>query len=215
MPKGRLRIWLPAIVVLVAAAALIVYYFTHQPQRPNFQGAPGPRTPGQRPPAGMRPPMEEGSETFTLLGNIAIAFGALSFWWFLFKKKLGSPNALIKKTGKLLYKAHTFTGYLALILTTVHGGYYLITKFSDVKTKSGLAGFLLLLTLAVYGMLYKRVKNKDMRKTHFVLTNAWLVVLCIHAGGFFFFMIVVTVALWALLWLISKRAQKPALHTEN
>lgn len=212
MQKGRLRIWLPAILVLVAAAALIVYYFTHQPQTPNFQGA---DTPGDHPPADLQPDEEEGSETFTLLGNIAIAFGALSFWWFLFKKKLGSPNALIKKTGKLLYKVHTFTGYLALILVTVHGGYYLITKFSDVNAKSGLAGFLLLLALAVYGMLYKRVKNKDMRKTHFVLTNAWLVVLCIHAGGFFFAMIGTTVALWALLWFLSKRAKKSVLQTDN
>ncbi|MBL0386446.1 hypothetical protein JJB07_07280 [Tumebacillus sp. ITR2] len=214
MEKGRLRIWVPAILVILVSAALIAYYYYSIPTR----------VPGQRPPMGegmgngQRPPgmhKEEGNEIFTLLGNIAIAFGGLSFWWFLFKKKLGTPNNLIKKTGKLLYKVHTYTGYIALILVTIHGGYYLITKFSDAKVKSGLAGFLLLLALAIYGMLFQRVKNKDMRKTHFVLTNAWLVVLCIHAGGFFFFMICATVVVWGLVWYLSKNAKKPELRPEN
>jgi hypothetical protein len=216
--KKNFRVLIPALLVAATSVALIIYYYLHMPARPprvpgGMQGAPG----GGMPP-GPGGGKKQGNEFFTLLGNGAILFGILSFWWFLFKKKLASPLPFVKEVGKKLYVVHTYTGYVALLLVVVHGGYYLLTDISNNNILTGLAGFALLMALAVYGWLYKRSKhgkNKALRQTHFLLSILWLLVLFIHAGGFFVVMVIATVALAVLLWWLERKKQTTLVPEPN
>jgi ABC-type Fe3+ transport system permease subunit len=195
--KQNRRILLPAIIIMLISLLLVLYYYYTLPARPT-----GPH-PGVHP----HPDKERGFD-FTLFGNIAIACGAVSYWWFLFKKMLTSPSKPLKKIAKRIYSIHTYMGWAALVLVIIHGAYYLITDLQNTKLFTGIAAFLLLLALAMYGWLYRRVRNKFMRTSHFILGNAWLVALLVHAGGFFIFMVVITVLLWCVIRFMDSSARK-------
>lgn len=196
------RVFIPVVLVTLVFLGLALYSYYERSLHPikDFHD--------KLPKGVRRPEGSRGGFDFTLLGNIAIALGAISYWWFLFKKKLASPSKPLKKWGKRLYSVHTYTGYTALILVIIHGSYYLVTKLNDPKILTGIAAFVIMLALATYGYLYRRVKNKFMRTSHFMLSNIWLVALFIHAGGFFFFMVVVTIALWAVIHFIDKKKKQ-------
>ncbi|WP_155837207.1 hypothetical protein [Aneurinibacillus terranovensis] len=202
----KLRVFIPVIMVTLASLILIVYslYLTPHPSGPPEGGNP------PNPPAGM-PPKQNNGFDFTLLGNIAIACAAVSYWWFLFKTKLSSPSKPLKKVVKRLYSIHTYTGWSALVLIIIHGGYYLITDLHNSKLLTGVAAFCIMLALAIYGWLYKRVRNKFMRTSHFILSNIWLLAVFIHAGGFFIVMVVITVVLWVILRIMDSIKDKKTL----
>ncbi|WCK54909.1 hypothetical protein PP175_02525 [Aneurinibacillus sp. Ricciae_BoGa-3] len=207
MSQNR-RAFIPVILVTLISVLLIAYFFY------TTSNAPRPHQ-GIHPPNGSHGmPHPDGKKgfDFTLFGNIAIACGAISYWWFLFKKKLASPSKPLKKVAKRLYSIHTYTGWAALVFIIIHGGYYLITDFHNSKIFTGLAAFLLLLALALYGWLYKRVRNKFMRTSHFILGHIWLVALLIHTGGFFIFMVIVTLALWLIVRWVDLSAKKTVSH---
>lgn len=124
-----------------------------------------------------------------------------------FKKKLTSTSIPIRKLGKLLYNIHKFIGWTALVLILVHGVYYLITKLQDDKIFTGLAAFLILLTLAGYGWLIKRVRNSLMRKVHMFLSIVWIPALLLHAGGTAIITVVVTAAFWILVIFMERWTQ--------
>jgi hypothetical protein len=203
------RVFLPVIAVTLVSFLLIAYFLYTTSHAPRLQ----PRVPNPNGSlAGIRRPEGKKGFDFTLFGNIAIACGAISYWWFLFKKKLASPSKPLKKIAKRLYSIHTYTGWAALVLIIIHGGYYVITDLHNSKLLTGIAAFLLLLTLAIYGWLYKRVRNKFMRTSHFILAHIWLVALLIHTGGFFIFMVIVTVILWLVIRWVDLSAKKTASH---
>lgn len=201
MNKSR-RVLIPAILVILASILLIAYAFYTMPQHPT-----GPV--GGHPPSGMPRPDHKKGFDFSIFGNLAIACGAICYWWLLFKKKLSTPSKPLKKWAKRIYSVHTYTGWAALVLIIIHGGYYLVTDLHNAKILTGVAAFLLMLALAIYGWLFRRVKNKFMRTSHFILSNIWLVALLIHAGGFFIFMAVFTIVLWVVLTKIDSSAKKP------
>ncbi|GIM46359.1 hypothetical protein DNHGIG_19080 [Collibacillus ludicampi] len=207
MNQGR-RVLIPAILVAFVSVLLVIYSYYTMPLHP--QGSPA----GVHPPAGSHtgiPPREGKNHfDFTILGNIAIFCGVFSYWWFLFKKKLTSPSQSLKKMSKRIYSLHTYTGWIALVLIIIHGGYYLITDLHHPKLLTGVAAFILLLGLAIYGWLYKRVRNKYLRTSHFILSNVWFMALLIHAGGFFILMVVVTFVLWAVIGIMDWSAKKAA-----
>ncbi|MCH5586629.1 hypothetical protein MK805_16970 [Shimazuella sp. AN120528] len=197
MKKDK-RVFIPIILISLIFLFFVAYsaYKTSLQPPGNHQSTP---------PNGIHNLNEQKGFDFTIFGNAAIVLGAISYWWLLFKKKLASPFKPLKLWGKRLYAIHTFTGWIALILVIIHGTYYLFTKFDDPKLLTGIAAFLILLTLAIYGWFYQRVKNKYIRTSHFILSHIWLIALFIHAGGLFFFMIVVTILLWATITWIDKR----------
>ncbi|WP_027091678.1 hypothetical protein [Cohnella thermotolerans] len=200
------KAFIPAALVAFASIALIVYSF--------YASSRGRGHPPNMPAAGARPPggeREEGLDPFTLFGTLAVVCGAVSFTWLRFKKKLVSPSPIVKKLAKLLYRVHPFTGWAALLLIAAHGSYFLVTKLNDHKIYTGLASFLILLALAGYGFLIKRVRNKWLRKAHFYLSLLWIPALLLHAGGSFLGTALATAAVWAAVWLLERATQpKPA-----
>jgi hypothetical protein len=158
---------------------------------------------------------EESGDLFTTLGTTAVICGAVSFAWLLFRKKLASPSKPVRKLGKLLYKIHTFTGWAALALIAVHGTYFLLTKSQDGKIYTGLAGFLIVLALAGYGLAINRVKNKYLRLVHRMLSFAWIPVLLLHAGGSFIAAALATMALWGAIWFAERLAEGKGVEEGN
>lgn len=188
--KTNVGRYLPAIGMILVAIVLIGYsYFT------KF-AAPLPRHHG------------EGGGIFKLLGNVSILFGGLSFSWFLLKKKLKSPLKIVKIAAKKSYSFHTTFGFIGLILVVIHGGYYLITDFSNRNTLTGIAAFLILACLAAYGYIFKRSKNKVLKKVHYYLSYVWILAILIHGGGL---VIATGVGLVALYFIITYVERKPAL----
>lgn len=140
-------------------------------------------------------------EIFTLLVEGGILLGAASFSWFIFKKKLKDSTKFIKTIGKKVYNLHTYFGWAALILVVLHGGYFLVTDPSNRNNYTGIAGFLILVCLAVYGLLTKGTKNKSTKKVHFMLTFIWAAAILIHGGSFVLFACGLLAGLFILLSL--------------
>ncbi|WML55212.1 hypothetical protein RCG17_11835 [Neobacillus sp. PS3-12] len=195
--KTNVRKYLPAIGMILIAIVLIGYsYFTK-----SAAHHPGPP-----------PQEEEGGGIFKLLGNVSILFGGLSFSWFLLKKKLKSPLKLVKIAAKKSYSFHTTFGFIGLILVIIHGGYYLITDFSNRNTFTGIAAFLILACLAAYGYIFKRSKNKVLKKVHYYLSYVWIVAILIHGGGF---VIATAAGLLFVYFLTSYFERKPILGVKR
>lgn len=198
-PSGK-AVWIPA--ALMAAVSLLCIAWSLYLQGSGKHLAP-PGGAGM-PPRGER---EEELEPFKLLGTLAVFCGAVSFTWFRFKKKLKSPSLPVKQMGKLLHKVHKMTGWAALLLIAIHGAYYLITKFGDHRIYSGLAAFLILLAIACYGFLIRRIHSPWMRKTHFFLSLLWIPLLLLHAGGSVIAAAAAVAALSMLVPILEKRAR--------
>ncbi|WHY85554.1 hypothetical protein QNH39_23565 [Neobacillus novalis] len=104
---------------------------------------------------------------------------------------------------------HNVIGYGILILGTAHGAYYLITeKLTGKGVLNGIAAFLLLLTVGIYGFLIRRIKNKYTRKVHFWVSNASLIALLIHAGNSFILPAIVTLAAWGIFELAERMSSR-------
>lgn len=194
--KHSRSVFVPAVVIVLASLSLILYAFfgiVHE-------GGP----PGLR-------PGERGSEgIFKTMGTIAVWCGAVSFAWFRLKLRRRSPSPLVKKLVKLFDRAHQLAGYAALALIAAHGIYFLTQARIKDDTYTGIAGFALLLSLAVYGFLIRRVKNKHLRKIHFLLATAFAVAAIIHAGGSAIIALLSTIVFWGLVWLMERRASQSA-----
>jgi hypothetical protein len=173
--KKNIREYFPVITTALISIVLIILSNYYHPAHPHPD--PGKFT-------GRRPERREGGGIFKLLGNGAVLAGALSFSWYLFKKKLKSPFQVIKTAAKKAHSVHTYVGWIALALVAVHGGYYLITDFKNENILTGAAAFLLLLCLAGYGYILKRKKKKTVRSAHFILSIMWIAAILIHGGGF-------------------------------
>jgi hypothetical protein len=194
------KIYIPAIIVLFFCATLIAYEFYLSPT-----GGPGGH--GHHPEGGFQPKDHSSfREIFNWFGTIAIIGGAITYSWVRFKKKLKSSSPFIKKFSKLLFRVHTIIGYGILILGTAHGAYYLITeKLTGKGVLNGIAAFLLLLTVGVYGFLIRRIKNKYTRNVHFWVSNASLIALLIHAGGSFILPALGTLAVWGIFEIAERQ----------
>ncbi|MCM2533133.1 hypothetical protein NDK43_12920 [Neobacillus pocheonensis] len=202
--KNNVRKYIPAFAIIVIGILLIGYsYFTKSAG--THQGPP---------PSGILPNKheEEGLGIFKLLGNGAILLGALSFSWFLLKKNLKSSSKLIKTIVKKSYSFHTVFGFVGLILVVIHGGYYLITDFSNHNTLTGIAAFLIMACLAGYGYYFKKSKNKLLKKVHYYLSFVWIIAIFIHGGGF---VITTGAGLLLIVFLISYIEKKPKLKLKG
>jgi hypothetical protein len=202
---------MPAILVAILSLLLIAYYYYfsmhgNHPKPP--QGGVGGPQGGTRP----GPDGGKGSGIFLTLGTLAVISGAVSFSWFFLKKKLKSPSILIKKLAKIFNVAHYYTGWIALIFIAIHGTYYLFTKLDDPNIFSGLAAFILILTLAIYGYKLKRKPNRFIRKTHFLLSLLWIVALVVHTGGTFILVASITLMIWAIIWIVELKTKSAKLN---
>nr|WP_206109311.1 hypothetical protein [Paenibacillus sp. HB172176] len=186
MSKNK-KVWIPAIFTVAAAILLLVYYFlTPHPRIREHEH-----------------PMEGIVKT---LGTISLYMGAVSFSWYWFKRKRKSPSQLLRKVGKMLHAIHQPLGWATLLFIAVHGAYFLIIKPHDHKIMSGIANFLLLLTLAGYGYFILRIRNKWMRTVHRMLAIAWVPILFFHAGGSVIAATAATLAAGGLAWLVERSA---------
>ncbi|HJV46096.1 MAG TPA: hypothetical protein VJ824_10280 [Bacillota bacterium] len=201
MMKNSRAVFIPAILVSLVSLFLIGYGVVTMMQHVGGHPGVGPN--------GEMQPHERNvvKEIFNNIGNVAIACGAISFYWLLFKKKLTSSSMVIKKFAKKIYKAHTYVGWAAFVLTVAHGAYFLL-DFDHPKYLTGLAAFLLLLAIATYGWLIKRFNNKYMRTSHLILSSLWIVALLIHAGGFMILVTAITLLTWAALKVVDLRGKQ-------
>ncbi|WP_426451341.1 hypothetical protein ACP26L_04310 [Paenibacillus sp. S-38] len=196
------KVWIPAVIAVIAGLVLIAYSFYAQKSgiRPMPPGG------GE----GMPPREEEAFEPFKLMGTLSVVLGGISFMWMRFKKKLTSTSGVIKKAGRLLYRVHPWTGWAALALVLIHGVYYLFTKLQDHAVFTGLAAFVILLTLAGYGWSIKRARGGYKRKVHFFLSIAWIPALLLHAGGSAVLTVVVSALVWMLVPMVERWTQSRA-----
>jgi ABC-type Fe3+ transport system permease subunit len=197
--KQNLKGYIPVIITAFISITLIILFYYHQPAHPQH-------LPGKF--SGKRPERHEGGGIFKLMGSGAIIVGAFSFSWYLLKKKLKSPFKIIKMTAKKVFSFHTFAGWAALALVAIHGGYYLITDFTNTKNLTGAAAFLLLLCLAVYGYMLNRKKKKVMRSAHFILCIMWIIAAFVHGGSLVIICGVVLAVLFVGITWFEKREKK-------
>lgn len=198
-PKGK-SLYAPVILAIIIGVLLVGYsFYSHSTGTPPERPAGG---------AGMPPhEHEEGLELFKTMGTIAVILGGISFMWLRFKKKLASPSVPVKKLGRFLYRIHQLTGWAALVLILVHGTYYLLQqkKIEDIYT--GLAAFLFLLLLAVYGLMIRKTKKPALKKVHFTLSVAWIPFLLVHAGGSAITTVIASVVVWFFIGFLEKWTQ--------
>ncbi|WP_026695240.1 hypothetical protein [Peribacillus kribbensis] len=196
----------PALIAAAACLLLILYSLLaarhgleHQPSGPFKNGGPA---------GSFRHEKDNLKEAFKFLGTIAVYAGALNFLWFYFKKKLKSPLSYIKIAGRYLHKFHTYIGWAGLIAAAVHGVYFLLKEFQDEHVLTGISSILILLTLAVYGWLFKKLRSKKLiRQIHFYLACLFLLVLLIHAGGTMFAAAAIIIGICVIVWFLDSRAQ--------
>ncbi|MBM7652222.1 hypothetical protein [Neobacillus cucumis] len=214
----KIRTYLPAILIILIAAGILIYQalskqdvpddLKHKMQEAAKNGQN--LTPEQM--KAMRGKGDGGGLKgwMTQVGNVSIFLGTVAFWWFRFKKKMTSKVPFIKKLSKFLYKVHNFVGWTALVLTAVHGAYFLYTKkLGDHDQLSGIAAGLILLTLAMYGYVIRKIKNKWTRQVHRLLSFAWLIALAFHAGGFFGTCVGASIGLWILIEFFERSQSQP------
>ncbi|MFC7395458.1 hypothetical protein [Scopulibacillus cellulosilyticus] len=205
MNKNK-SIFIPVFIVAVISLLLVVYsYVAPHASHHGLFGEGHPSKGGEH----LR---RELSSSFKLFGTFAIILGAFNFSWFFIKKQMRSPSKLIKKLGKWVYKMHEYTGWAIFVLIAFHGGYFLLEDFQNPHIKTGLAAFVLLITLVIYGWLLKRTRQQNnrklLRKGHFFLSSLWIVALLFHAGGTILTIAGITLAVWVLVWLIVWKAKK-------
>lgn len=208
------KMYIPAIIIIFFCAALIAYEFYISPT--IGPGGHGPRPGSGLPPKGQQFEKSSLRGIFNWFGTIAIIGGAITYSWVRFKKKLKSSSPFIKKFSKLLFRVHNVIGYTILILGTAHGAYYLITeKLTGKGVLDGIAAFLLLLTVGVYGFLIRRIRNKYTKKVHFWVSNASLIALLIHAGGSFILPAAGTLAVWGIFEFAERTVIQKQLAKEE
>ncbi|MCC3371532.1 hypothetical protein [Cohnella sp. REN36] len=193
--KPDKKVWIPAVAAAIIAVLLIAVSlyagWTHERPDGKIPHPPGPRNEGL-------------GEYATTLGTIALFAGAAGFSWFWFRKRLKSPSGLVRRAGKLLYAWHKPLGWVTVSLIAIHGAYLGIAKFGDDKVYTGLAGFIVLVTLAGYGHLIRRVRNRWMRAVHRSLGLLLAPVLIVHAGGSAILAILAALAVGAAVSLLER-----------
>lgn len=210
MSKNK-KVWVPAMIAIVAAVLLMAYYAYTVFSHGGGELHPRPQGGGQGSLREGMPFPPEGEHDgyggyFSTLGTIALYLGAAGFSWFWFKKKQKSPSKLVRSAGKLLHSIHKLSGWITLLLIAVHGIYFLITKLHDDKIFTGLAGLAILLTLVGYGYFINKVRNKWMRTVHRSLGIVWVPVLLLHAGGSAIVAVLACMAVGGLIWLLERSA---------
>ncbi|MFD2333564.1 hypothetical protein ACFSR7_30245 [Cohnella sp. GCM10020058] len=202
--KQKRTLYIPAAISLLAGIVLILYAFFGVAHQGIDHGGP---SPGNLPPGlGRR---EQGSEgVFRTLGTVAVWCAAISYTWLRLKKKRRSPSAFVKKLVALFNRLHQPVAYAALVLIAAHGIYFLTQAVVKDDAFTGIAAFLLLMTLAVYGFLIRRLKSKHTRKIHFGLATAFGVAALIHAGGSAIIATLSIVVLWGLIEFVERMASR-------
>ncbi|WJQ80218.1 hypothetical protein [Brevibacillus brevis] len=111
---------------------------------------------------------------------------------------------------------HLFTGWAALVFSILPGSYYLLTEQLTHKGMlNGIAAFLLLLVLAVYGWLFQRVRTEFMKEIHSYLSFIGLIVLFIHTGGHSIITVTGTILVLIAVWLIVFFTRHADPHTKS
>jgi predicted ferric reductase len=199
---------IPAILIAILSTILILYTLFLSPAKDSRGGPPPDRK--QQNVNGQFQRQDDAAGNYKTLGDIAIICAAVSFTWLRFKKKRVSLYKPVKKLANLLYSIHTYMGWAAIILITVHGGYYILKDFNNHSVLSGIAAFLLLLTLAIYGWLFRRAKKPIIRKIHYLLACSLIVAALVHAGNFVILTALLTIAAWFIIGWVEKAAMQKA-----
>lgn len=147
-------------------------------------------------------------DVFEQVGKLAMIFGAISFTWFLMKKKLASKVVHVRKFAKWFYQAHIYTGWLAFGLVAAHGTYFALTKWEEDDVITGLIAAGILVVLVVMGIVLKSRRDAKVRKAHFVLAIVWLIAAMIHTTDTIPMILLVLGGSWGIIWLFERRERQ-------
>ncbi len=199
--KTKLPIMIPFILILCISIGILVYsLFTSSSPDVNRIPRPMEGEGGFQPEGGI-------GEAFKWLGTMAVWLVAFSVSWYGFKR-LKKKTKVMKKASKYTFRWHHWAGWIAVGLIAVHATFFLVTKLSDPNVKTGLAAFIPLATLAVYGLLLQRAPKPFIRLLHKLLAAFTLIVIAIHAGGTFWAALSAVVVAWLLAWAYERHKQK-------
>lgn len=197
--KNNRVVMVPAIIVTIVCVGLIIFSFfsTLGGEKEIILGHKG---------------EDQFRGLFKNFGNLTILFGTISYSWFIFKKNLKSRFKWLRTIGKRIFSLHPYVGGASLGFAVLHGVYF-ITDIGDKSYFTGIASILLLFTIVGYGWAIKRVRNKYIKKTHFVLSNIWPVAILLHGGGLVIFMAVFLGFLFVLFkWMENRKVLKATNH---
>lgn len=208
------KLFIAFIIVMVLAIGAITYHYILHPAQLSLSGDGKGEHHGPPPGGEFRKDGEGFSNDLTTvkgwkgimkqLGEISIIVAAVSFGWFVLKKKIGSKSKVVKTTVKTLFNVHVWTGWVVIGLALVHSVYFLLTDFSSRLTWTGISATVIMLGLLVYGYYIRRVKNKFLKAFHRWLSFAWLPVLFLHGGGIVVQMIIISALVFVVVRLVDR-----------
>ena len=202
MSKSK-RVWIPAIIAIAVTVLFVGYYYYYISWNGNGDGVLR-RLAAEQLAKGVVDRNVRIAIFFNDLGTISVFLGAVCFSWFWFKQKLRSSSMIMRRVGKLIHSLHNFFGWSALILSFSHGIYCLFVEIHDQHIYSGIASFVILLTIVGYGYMSRKVRNKWMRAIHRWLSIVWIPVLWIHAGWDVILATIATLAVGVIVILLER-----------
>ncbi|MCR8632175.1 hypothetical protein [Paenibacillus radicis (ex Xue et al. 2023)] len=145
---------------------------------------------------------------FNDMGTIAVYLGAVCISLLWLKRKLRSPSKIVRRIGKLFLTLHNYSGWAALIFVCAHGIYFMLVEIHDQHIYSGIASFIIMLTIAGYGYSIRKIRNKWMRVIHRCLSIVWIPVLWIHAGWDLIFAAILSLVVLVLVIMVEKAMER-------
>ncbi len=203
MNKSK-RIWfLPAIIAITVTVLFVGYYYYYISRYGNGDSTLR-RLAAEQLAKGAVDPNVRTAIFFNDLGTISVFLGAACLSWLWFKQKLRSSSRIVRRLGKLLHSLHNFLGWSVLLLSFSHGVYCLFVEIQDQHIYSGIASFVILLTLVGYGYRLRKVRHKWMRAIHRWLSIVWIPVLWVHAGWDAILATIAILAVGAIVILLER-----------
>ncbi|MEK3719702.1 hypothetical protein [Paenibacillus sp. FSL H8-0034] len=198
-----LRVWIPSIIA-VAIAVLFLGYFCYYISWYGNGDSDLKRLATEQLAKGEVDLRVRIGILFNDMGTVAVYLGAVCISLLWVKRKLRSPSKIVRRIGKLFLTLHNYSGWTALILVCAHGIYFMFVEIQDQHIYSGIASFIFILTIAGYGYLIRKVRNKRMKFIHRYLSIAWIPVLWVHAGWDLVFATISTLVVVVLVNIVEK-----------
>jgi len=125
-------------------------------------------------------------------------FAFSSLWYGV--KQIKKKSRLFRNISRRIYQYHHWGGYIAVALVIVHGTFFLLNDIEDNNVKTGISAFILLITLALYGLWLRTAPQPILRIYHRILGLLAAIIIAIHAGGIFFAALASVIVIWFVFW---------------
>lgn len=185
--------WLPLVIACALSLSFLIYAAYNAISLPREIG---------------KPPSDHAlRENFSLLGQIAVWMFAFSSLWYGVKR-IKKKSPLFRNIARRIYQYHHWGGYIAVVLIVIHGTFFLLNDIENDNVKTGISAFILLITLAIYGLWLQKAPQPILRVYHRILGLLAAIIIAIHAGGIFFAALAGVLAIWLVFWWDGQRQLK-------